>query len=184
MDAIFLLKQQTQEAHNWTNKLIAEMPEDKWFTYPEGFENNVAWQVGHILVSHHFHGIKVIRGPQKDLLEKVPMMRYSSFFAFGDNIDLVQEAHVSIPLLKDHLQLVQEKTIEIIESLQPEELTAALEPAPIPHPIAKNKLEALSWNIKHTMWHCGQIGSLMRKLHKPYDFKLQRPAVIPRPALN
>ncbi len=184
MDALTLLKQQTEDAHSWTNKLIEKVPEDKWFIFPDGFEYNIVWQVGHILVSHHFHGIMVIRGLQNELLAKMPFKKYSALFSFGDHIDLVREGAVSVPLLKDHLQLVQAKTIEIIAGLQPEDLMAGLEPTPIPHPIAKNKIEALSWNIKHTMWHCGQIGSLLRKTDKPYDFKLLRPAVIPRPVLD
>lgn len=182
MNALSLLCQQTRDAHSWTNKLLAEVPEDKWFIFPDNHSTNIAWQAGHILVSLHFHGIKVIRGPQSDLLAQMPMNRYLSLFAFGDHKELVQQERVSISDLKSHLQLVQAKTIDLIESLQPEELASALEPTPIPHPIAKTKLEALSWNIKHTMWHCGQIGTLKSMVDKPYEFKLQRPAQIPRPA--
>jgi hypothetical protein len=182
MNALSLFCQQTQEAHSWTNKLLAGIPEDKWFIFPENHSTNIAWQAGHILISLHFHGIMVIRGPQPDLLAQIPMNRYLSLFAFGDHKAMVQQERVSIPDLKSHLQLVQAKTIELIKGLAPEELASELEPTPIPHPIAKNKLEALSWNIKHTMWHCGQIGALKSILDKPYDFKLQRPAYIPPPA--
>ncbi len=48
-----------------------------------------------------------------------------------------------------------------------------LEPTPVAHPVAKTKFEAIDWNIKHTMYHCGQIGILRRIVDKRYDFGLR-----------
>jgi len=42
------------------------------------------------------------------------------------------------------------------------------------HPIAKNNFEALDGNIKHTLWHCGQLGILKRVLNERFDFGLTR----------
>jgi hypothetical protein len=52
------------------------------------------------------------------------------------------------------------------------DLESELEKTDTPHPIAKNKYEALDWNIKHTMWHCGQLGILKRIIDKRFDFGL------------
>ncbi|WP_216824389.1 hypothetical protein [Emticicia sp. TH156] len=38
---------------------------------------------------------------------------------------------------------------------------------------SKTKFEALDWNIKHTLWHCRQIGLLKRVVDKRYDFGLR-----------
>lgn len=69
--------------------------------------------------------------------------------------------------------LLVKKSIEIIKSLSPGDLQSELEPSPVSHPIAKNKFEALDWNIKHTMWHCGQLG-VLRVVHERYDFGLKK----------
>lgn len=53
------------------------------------------------------------------------------------------------------------------------DLEQPLEPFIIEHPVAKTKQEAIDWNIKHTMWHCGQIGLLKRFLVKRHDFGLK-----------
>jgi len=46
------------------------------------------------------------------------------------------------------------------------------EPTKRKHPVAKTKFEAISWNIKHTMWHCGQIACIKRLIHGGFDFGL------------
>ncbi len=78
-------------------------------------------------------------------------------------------------VLRSHLIHMQEKSIEVINSLSPEDLQDDLEPTKIPHPVARIKFEAIDWNIKHVMRHCGQIASIMRIVDKAYDFGLRRP---------
>lgn len=76
--------------------------------------------------------------------------------------------------LFEQLDYIQKSSLSIIDNLKSEELYHPLEPSPIPHPIAKNKLEALDWNVKHTMYHCGQIGILKRIVTKRHDFGLRK----------
>jgi uncharacterized damage-inducible protein DinB len=76
--------------------------------------------------------------------------------------------------LQSQLEVMQKKSIDIIKSLSDEDLDRELELTPIPHPIAKTKFDALDWNIKHTMWHCGQLGILKRIHGERYDFGLRR----------
>jgi len=76
--------------------------------------------------------------------------------------------------LKNHLEIIEKKSIEIINSLTQEELKNDLIPGKVEHPVAKTKFEAIDWNIKHTMWHCGQIASLKRTLGNPYKFELKK----------
>jgi uncharacterized damage-inducible protein DinB len=116
--------------------------------------------------------VVVIAGPQKDILEKVPVKAYSDFFVFGAKIAEVEERFAAGELIAN-LRFVQEKGLWAVNQLRDEELTDPLFPRPVPHPVAKNKLEALSWNVKHNMWHCGQIGMLARVFGKPFDFKLK-----------
>jgi hypothetical protein len=68
----------------------------------------------------------------------------------------------------------KKRSIEVVDSLCLEDLQRPLHPTEIPHPIAKNKFDALDWNIKHTMWHCGQLGILVRIVDERFDFGLRR----------
>jgi len=43
---------------------------------------------------------------------------------------------------------------------------------PKPHPFVTTKENAISWNVKHTMWHCGQIAMLKRVIDKALDFDM------------
>ena len=76
--------------------------------------------------------------------------------------------------LRNHLTIMQKRSIEVVDSLCLDDLQSPLHSTEIPHPIAKNKFEALDWNIKHTMWHCGQLGILMRIAGERFDFGFRR----------
>ncbi|WP_031529503.1 hypothetical protein [Dyadobacter crusticola] len=69
--------------------------------------------------------------------------------------------------------MMQQKSIAILQSVSNAELNNPLEPTPTPHPISTTKFEAVDWNIKPTMYHCGQIGILSRVVEKRFDFGLR-----------
>ncbi|GAB3903798.1 DinB family protein [Larkinella knui] len=166
-----ILINQTSNAYEWTNKLLEAVPFDKWETIPDTVESTINWQVGHLIISHYFHAIMVIRGHQMDVLQRIPIKDYSDFFTVSAPILSVGKTN-SMTLLRD-LKVIQQKSIEILASLSSAELNRPLEPTPTPHPIAATKFEAIDWNIKHTMYHCGQIGILSRIVAKRYDFGLK-----------
>jgi uncharacterized damage-inducible protein DinB len=97
---------------------------------------------------------------------------YSEYFVFGDKIGEV-DARFTAEALRTHLRIMQEKGLWAIRQLAADELTGPLFPRPAPHPVATTKVEALSWNIKHNLWHCGQMGVLARAVGHPFDFKLR-----------
>ena len=173
MNEVELLARQTENTYEWTNKLIESVPIGKWETTPEVIETNIAWQIGHLLMSHYFHTVMVIVGHQRDLLEKIPMRQYDEIFTMGQPSAV--KGRVDCVVLLDQLKLTQNRSLEIIRSLAPEQLQNVLEPTRIPHPVAKTKFESLDWNIKHTMYHCGQIGMLKRVIDVRFDFGLRRP---------
>jgi hypothetical protein len=172
MTAKDLLLDQTASSHRWIWTLIDHVPEEKWGVIPSGLNTSLKWQVGHLVLSQHYHAVVVIAGPQKDLLEKVPVKMYSEYFVFGDRIGEV-DAQFTPEELRTSLGVVQEKTLWAIGQLAADELGSPLFPRPVPHPVATTKAEAISWNVKHNMWHCGQIGMLARAVGHPFDFKLK-----------
>lgn len=153
-------------------KAIPYDPLNKWDTTPDVIETNVSWQVGHLIMSHYYHSIMVIVGHQMDVLQKVPLKEYNEIFTDGLPKNVIGKTN-SIDLL-NQLTIVQEKSRSILSTLTLTKLENKLEPIPTPHPIAKTKFEALDWNIKHTMYHCGQIGVLKRIIDEQYDFGLRR----------
>lgn len=77
--------------------------------------------------------------------------------------------------LMEHLKIMQEQSLTVIGSLSENDLQKTVEPTKVPHPVAKIKFEAIDWNIKHTMWHCGQIATIKRIVDNSYDYGIKRP---------
>jgi hypothetical protein len=164
-----LLKKQTIESFNWTNKLIDNIPEEKWFISPEILETNFAWQIGHLTLSQYYYTIVLLNGPNKDFAEKIDMKKYSGLFANGlKRNELLSE--VTVINLKENWILMQKQTIETLDYLQDKDLNDEIFKLPKSHPFVKTKEDSISWNIKHTMWHCGQMGILKRVVDKSLDF--------------
>ncbi|KAA6439522.1 DinB family protein [Dyadobacter flavalbus] len=171
MTEIEILINQTANAYEWTNKLLEAVPFEKWEIIPDTIESNMNWQVGHLIISHYFHSIMVIRGHQTDMLRSLPIKEYSELFTTSAPALSVGKTN-ALTLLKD-LKIIQQKSLEILGTLSIQDLDNPLEPTPTAHPIATTKFEAIDWNIKHTMYHCGQIGILRRVVDHPYDFGLR-----------
>ena len=106
-----------------------------------------------------------------DILQKLPIKDYSDWFTVSSPILSVGKTD-SLKLLQD-LKVMQQKSMNILTALSDSDLHSPLEPTPTPHPIATTKFEAIDWNIKHTMYHCGQIGMLRRIVDQRYDFGLK-----------
>ena len=115
----------------------------------------------------------VIVGHQLDLFKKIPLKQCNELFV--DASPELSIGRIAPELLFEQLGIVQKRAIDIVRSLTLTELENKLEATPIPHPIAKTKHEAIDWNIKHTMYHCGQIGILKRIVDVRHDFGLRIP---------
>lgn len=172
MTQLELLRWQTDNAYSWTNKLLNSIPFEKWDLVPDTVESSISWQAGHLIMSFYFHSIMVVAGHQKDILQRIPLREYDGLFTDGSPHDAIKK--VDPQVLFDHLKLMQQKSVEVINDLSEDDLGRDLMPSPTQHPIAKNKLEAIDWNIKHTMWHCGQIGMIKRVVDQRFNFGLKR----------
>jgi uncharacterized damage-inducible protein DinB len=166
-----ILLKQTDDAYQWTRRLIDDIPFDKWDILAAGTASTLTWQVGHLLVSSYYHSVWVVAGHQMDVLQQIPMKQYGSLFTQDSPdkaVGIVKPTDV-----RQHLDTMYDKSLAIISKLSDEALNDALDPTPVPHPIAKTKYEAIDWNVKHTMYHCGQIGVLRRIVDKRFDFGLR-----------
>lgn len=172
MDQIEILTSQTESSYQWTNALIETIPLNKWDTLPDTIASNISWQVGHLIMSHYYHSVMVIVGHQMDIIKKIPLKEYDEYFTDAPPVKSIGKTNPTDLLA--HLSIVQQKSIKIIQELSLTDLESKLFPTPTPHPIAKKKFEAIDWNIKHTMYHCGQIGIIKRIIDERHDFGLRR----------
>lgn len=173
MNEIEMLQQQTENAYAWVHKLLDEIPREKWAEVPPVLETNVNWQIGHLLMSYYFTSIMVIVGHRREVGEAMPLRDYGGYFTTAPAKDSVGKVESSV--LLEHLRAVEKASLEVIQSQTVADLGSELHPTRVPHPFAKTKYEALDWNIKHVMWHCGQLSLLKRVLGTRYDFGLEYP---------
>ena len=174
MNSVEILIKQTKDAYHWVNKLTASVPAELWEEIPDVIASSISWQVGHLVISTYYHSMMVVAGHQPEILNAVPLKQYTKLFGYNT---LPQETIGTIPPaeLQNTLSYMQSASLSIIRKLSPKELEDALEPTPVEHPVAKNKFEALDWNIKHAMWHCGQVAILKRVVDKSFDFGVKIP---------
>jgi hypothetical protein len=168
MSTIEFLINQFIETRKFTNRLINELPDDKWYIIPENTDSNFAWQIGHIIVSQNFHALTVISGRNTEVSENIPLDRFNKlFYGMGSAHRSVQKDLIPVKKLKEYLDLVQKVSIENLMKFTEENLSDQLEPIPFKHPVAETKYEALSWSFKHEMWHCSEIEGIKRLLGYP-----------------
>ncbi len=168
MDQIKFLTRQTEGTYQWINRLIDPIDYEKWDDTPDVVASNISWQVGHLIMSLYYHTIMCTVGHRKEILMEIPLREYANYFDTG----LPQKAMGQFNPGDLHLQFkyIQKQSLEIIDSLTSADLERPLEPTRMPHPIAKTKYETIDWNIKHTMWHAGQIALIKRVIDEPHDF--------------
>ena len=172
MNQVDFLAKQTEDAYGWTNKLLHSIPHDKWNVLPEVIESTVSWQAGHLIMSFYYHTVMVIVGHLKEVFPVVPLQQYDKLFTNAEPKDSIGKTNPQE--LQEHLFFIQQKSIAVIRSLNEADLDQPLVISPTPHPIATTKLEAIDWNIKHTMYHCGQLGIIKRVIDQRYDFGLRK----------
>nr|WP_299000084.1 DinB family protein [uncultured Allomuricauda sp.] len=173
MNEIQILTTQTKNAFEWTNMLITMVPHGKWDTIANGIESNLSWQVGHQIISIYYHTIMTTVGHIPELIEKLNLRFYTELCNYNTFAkEMVGKTNPE--QLMEHLEYMQERSLGVIESLSKNDLQKAVKPTKVPHPVAKTKFEAIDWNIKHTMWHCGQIATWKRIVYRAHDFGVKQ----------
>lgn len=174
MTAIDILLKQTQDAHIWTHKLINSVPDTLWDATPDALDSNISWQVGHLVISEYYHAILVVKGFDAEITERIDLKAHNEKYGY-DSRPKNQIDTTTPELLRQQLVFMQKKAIETIGNLSLDDLGENVEqPIKQKHPVAVTKLDAISWNVKHTMWHCGQIATIKRMVHTSYDFGLTK----------
>jgi hypothetical protein len=168
INRIEFLIEQIGETRDFTNRLISEIPRELWFEIPEHTDMNFAWQIGHLIVSQNFHCITVVHGKNPKVFDTMPIMKYiRSFYGMGTEHRSIEEGIYPATQLHDHFDLIQQITLDLLETFPEKKLNDPLEPIPLKHPLATTKYEALSWSFKHEMWHCAEMEMVKRLIGRP-----------------
>lgn len=174
MNVTDLLIKQTRDAHSWTNKLIDSVPDEHWDDTPDTLDSNISWQVGHLVISEYYHSILVVTGFDEEITQKIDLKAHNQMYGY-DSMPPELVGRSNPELLREQLYFIQNKVIKNVSELSLDDLQTKVEqPIKQKHPVAETKLDAVSWNIKHTMWHCGQIASIKRLIHGGFDFGLPK----------
>ena len=168
MNRLSLLTDQTVNTYEWTNRILRSIPVELWDTIPSGIETTVSWQAGHLMMSYLYHTILCIQGPPMTLFTKIPAREYSVWYVKASQ--KLSVGKTSPLVLREHLSMVEEYSLATLRSLNDADLDLPLESTQMKHPIATTKFGAIDWNIKHTMYHCGQLGLLKRAIHERFNF--------------
>ncbi|SFR32307.1 DinB superfamily protein [Robiginitalea myxolifaciens] len=174
MTTIEVLLKQTKQAYSWVHKLKDTVPEEKWDAIAPGMDSSLSWQLGHQIISIYYHTIMTTVGHLPELLETIDLRSYTKLSGYDTRPESVAGKFSPDQLRKD-LKLMEDKSLEVIASLTEEDLDKPVEPTKMPHPVAITKFDAIDWNIKHTMWHCGQMATWKRMVDKPHDYGIRKP---------
>ena len=160
---VAFIKEQSLATRQLTLKILRETPFEIWDETPPIIESNIAWQVGHLIVSQYYHSIAVISGPNWDIFKEVPLTVYFPIYSMMTK-STSNEIQPKPETLLRELEIINNYATSQFDTLKDADLDNFLEPTKMKHPIAKIKYEALTWSFRHEMWHLGQISTLKRVL--------------------
>ena len=160
-----ILVKQTLEAHSWTNKLLDSVPSSLWNETPENLNLNISCQVGNLVLSELYHAILVVSGFDIAITKKIDLHLHSHKYGY-DSVPLEYVCSDTPAVLQEQLHFMHDKVITNISGLTQADLETPVEqPIKQKHLVASTKFDAISWNIKHTIWHCGQIATIKSLTH-------------------
>ena len=159
---IKILRDQIILAKEKTDKLIVDIPADKWSETTSVLNSNLNWQIGHIILANYLQGIASISGANADFKEKVNVPDYIKFYGPKSNPTDFEGEKPSPKELIEIYNLTFSIVLKSLENLSLNDLEKETE---VPNPAVRTKYQALLWMSQHQSWHSGQIAVLKRVLN-------------------
>jgi len=157
MNAIDLLVNRVVVARKWTQTLLNDIEETRWFDAPAPGVQHVAWQVGHLAASQT--ALMHFRCFGKKPEEHVPA-GFIAQFGRGSTPKAERSAYPPLPEIRVIFDRIQEETIALMKSISPAELSAPTNGDP--HPMFENKGQCFAMVAMHEAFHAGQIALTRR----------------------
>lgn len=157
MNRLELLVDRLQIARQWTNSLLADIEESRWFDMPHPGVGHVAWQVGHLAASQ----IVLVHVRCFDMAyTDVAPDAIRTTFARGSTPVADKSKYPSIGEIRSLFASVQDDVIRRISSMPDSELDK--QAGADPHPMLKDKAGAIAMVAMHETFHAGQIAMIRR----------------------
>lgn len=169
MDVIDIVKEQIEASHRKVIGLAKGVDYGNWYNIPDGIGTNVAWQLGHLIISKPFQLVIAPIERSKEIYDIIPFRDYLKRYGMGTSPNVKVEGSPEPDVLLSDFDKIHQYSLKRLDGFDQSTL---YEPTVVPHPIAKTKYECLMWSFQHEIWHCGQLSILRRALGNPIDFKL------------
>ena len=145
----------------YTLRLLEGLSDEEWFWQPEAYPTHIAWQVGHIAMSHY--GLTLFRIRGRETVDRALLPgKYRKLFLKGTRADAEPTAYPQPQELLEKLEQIRLQTFSELAGF------AAMldEPTEAPHTSFGTKFGSLVFVADHEMLHAGQIGMLRRLMGK------------------
>ncbi|MDN4525011.1 DinB family protein [Fictibacillus fluitans] len=139
-------------ARNWTIELAEDLTEEIANMQPEGFNNTIKWQLGHIIGAAEYF-MRILPGNQAEL----PVL-YQELFSPGTR----PSEWKSEPPHLSEITIELKKQLERINKISPEQLKETLK-EPVHH--FNTVADSASFCVLHESVHVGQI-QIMKQFFK------------------
>lgn len=164
MNAVEVARKQMRHIRKRTKQLLEPIDAELWYEIPEGIDCSIAWQAGHLALSHYFNGIVCTAGPTKEIRESFPIKAYAEMYGIGSD----PKAEHELRPTKEEFMAALDGTMELFErTLDALDESSLDEDSVLKHPVYKTKGECLDWTFLHETWHLGQIAMIRRGLGVP-----------------
>ncbi|MDH5475431.1 MAG: DinB family protein [Cyclobacteriaceae bacterium] len=167
MEVVDIVKEQIEASHRKVVGLSKGVDFDNWYTIPDGLGTNVAWQLGHLIISKPFQLVIAPIERTKEIYDVIPFGEYLKRYGIGTLPTDKKEGSPSPKELLDHFDKIHHYSLRRLDDF---DSTTLHFPTVVPHPIAKTRYECLMWSFQHEIWHCGQLSMLRRVFGKPLTF--------------
>jgi hypothetical protein len=157
-----LVLRRIQFTRQYTMSLLEDLKSEDWFWMPDSFPTHIAWQLGHIAMSHYGLTLFRQRGRNREVDQNLMSGKFRKLFMKGTIPQPRSESHPSPDEILEVLDKVYSQTVNELptfESILDEAVEA-------PHSAFATKHGSLLFAADHEMLHAGQIGMLRRMMGK------------------
>jgi hypothetical protein len=156
-----LVLRRIEFSRRYTLLLLEDLTDEDWFWMPDAYPTHIAWQLGHIAMSHY--GLTLFRQRGRAEIDSSLMSgKFRKLFMKGTTPKQDAENYPAPHEILEVLERVRQQTITELATFE----NHLDEPVDAPHAAFATKYGSLLFVADHEMLHAGQIGMLRRLMGK------------------
>ena len=157
-----LVLRRIQFARRYTMTMITDLEDTDWFWMPDSYPTHIAWQMGHIAMSHYGLTLFRQRGRERSVDAGLMSGKFRKLFLKGTTPIGGSDNYPTPEEILEVLDRVYRQTLTELPGFE-DHLDESCEP---PHAAFGTKYGSLLFAADHEMLHAGQIGMLRRLMGK------------------